>query len=173
MRKQPRKNGSILALAIFVASCWLAPEKVALDDPRIQPMLDALKKVDRESLGFTAVPATADVRLELEGPGYDAMLHIYAETQRTIAFRKTTEGYRWIGEQETHEGPGTYQTIDGTFHEAITITYETEKVYGHPLNRINVRYRGDDPRLLLDPELTLDDVTPVLAEWHRIDNAAT
>jgi hypothetical protein len=130
-------------------------------------MLKAMEEVDRASLGFTAVPVGADVRLELEGNGYDAMLHIYADTVRTVAFRKTADGYIWIGEQETHEGPRTYTTVDGTFNEAITITYETERMSGYPVNRINVSYRGEDPRLAQDRDLTLEDVAPMLAEWHK------
>ena len=52
------------------------------------------------------------------------MLHIATQTVRTIAFRKENGDYVWISEQETFEGPKTYKTVDGTFHEAITLSYE-------------------------------------------------
>ena len=167
MRNQWKKNTVIPLLTIILLSCGLIPEKVSLDDPRIQPMLLAMEVVDRESLGFTQIPETADVRLELSDGSYDAMLHVDAETRRTVAFRETPEGYRWIGEQETHTGPETYESVDGISNETITITYEIEDISGHPLNRINIRYMGEDPRFADDRGLTLGDVAPVLAEWRR------
>jgi hypothetical protein len=93
------------------------------------------------------------------------MLHITTKTVRTIAFRKENGNYFWIGEQETFEGPKTYKTVDGTFHEAITLTYETQNISGYPLNQLNVSYRGEDPRLEAPKQLTLAAVKPILKEW--------
>ena len=156
---------SLVALAIANLSCGLIPEKVALDDPRIQPMLQAMSRVERTELGFTPIADTADIRLEGQGSNYDAMLHIYAETQRTVAFRKVDDGYYWIGEQETHSGPGTFESVDGVVAEQITLTYETEDISGHCCGRVDIRYRGKDSRLAGRRDLTLEDVGPVLAEW--------
>ena len=96
------------------------------------------------------------------------MLHVDGKTSRTIAFRRRGNSYEWIGEQETFEGPNRYDSPDGMFHEAITITFETVPVSGAQLNRVYITYRGNDPLLTeLDTrqELSLDTVGPVLAKW--------
>lgn len=131
-------------------------------------MVAAIAKVDRASLGFTLIPTNAIVRLESRPhDGYDAMLHIDGDTSRTIAFRKTPNGYKWIGEQEGYTGPKTYTTVDGTFHEMIFVTYETENVSGVPLNKIFVQYFGENARLTKRNNLALADVKPILAEWSQ------
>lgn len=139
-----------------------------MDDPRIKPLLQAASSLDRSSYGFTPIPEIADVRLELgSGNGYDAMLHIDGKTSRTIAFRKVSGGWRWVGEQESFRGPRTYKTADGTFYEQIVLTYETEHVSGAPLNKLDITYFGEDPRLGsgVNSNLTLDKVRPILKEW--------
>jgi hypothetical protein len=137
-----------------------------MDDPRVRPLLNAAASFDRTSYGFSPIPKAADVRLELRPTSqYDAMLHIYAKTSRTIAFRKTTNGYRWIGDQEIFQGPKEYKTVDGTFHEHLCFTYEVESVSGSPLNRLDIVYFGEDPRLANRSSLVLADVKPILREW--------
>ena len=129
-------------------------------------MLEAIDAVDRESLGFTPIPADADVRLEIRGGAeYDAMLHVYSDTHRTIAFRKTPEGYRWIAEQEQHYGPKSYQTVDGEFQEHIVVEYQREPVNGIPTNQIHISYWGEDPRFPRRDDLTLPFIKPILEEW--------
>ncbi len=134
-------------------------------------MLDAAASFDRESNGFTPLPKEADVRLESRPrERYDAMLHIYSKTSRTISFRKTGDVYKWTGEQETFQGPKQYTTVDGTFYERICLTYDIEKVSGYPTNKLNVSYWGDSQPLakrrgLTRDKLTLEDVKPVLKEW--------
>src|ERR1039458_704208 len=162
-------RGIFLLLSFLgLTSCGIFPEKVAMNDPKIKPLLDAAGKVDRASLGFSPLPQSADVRLEIpwkwQQAKYDVMLHIDAETSRTISFRKDQNGYRWIGEQEIYSGPKEYTTVDGTSHEEICITYEIEKISGYPLNQINVSYNGDDPRLKNRENLTLSDVSPIIKE---------
>ena len=93
------------------------------------------------------------------------MLQITAKTSRTVAFRRDNGGYVWIGEQENFQGPKKYKSEDGTFNEAVTLTYETQKVSGYPLNQLNVTYMGDDPRLTGRSNLSLSDVRPILKEW--------
>jgi len=93
------------------------------------------------------------------------MLHLGGRTSRTIAFRKNTSGYYWIGEQETFEGQKMYKTVDGTFHESVTLTFETEHVSGSPLNQLDVVYAGEDSRLVGRAHLSLRDVRPILKEW--------
>jgi len=159
---------SFLVVLLLFASCGLIPERVSADDPRLKPMFDAIGRVVRTRLGFTAMPIDAQVRVECHptfDKAYDAMLHIDGKTSRTVAFKRTAQGYEWIGEQEILKGPATYETPDGTFHESITITYERVPVSGFPRNRVNVLYAGNDPALSRADELTLGDVDPYLKKW--------
>ena len=137
--------------------------------PRIQPLLKAAASFDRTAYGFTPLPTTADdVRFESKpNDGYDAMLHIESRTSRTIAFRKTSGGYKWIGEQEGFRGPKKYTTSDGTFNEMIWLNYDAEPLHvgGFPTNRLCIEYFGEDDRLVLRNDLKLDDIKPILKEW--------
>jgi hypothetical protein len=92
------------------------------------------------------------------------MLHIYSKTSRTIAFRKTSDGYRWIGDQEIFQGPKEYNSVDGALREQLTFTYEVESVSGFPTNRLNISYSGEDSRLANRSNLALAEVMPVLRE---------
>lgn len=151
----------------FIPSCGLDPGKASLSDPRLQPLLKAMDAVDRAGMGFTPVATNAQITIEMaSGRTYDAMLHVYGETSRSIAFRKTNSGYRWIFEQESHQGPGWYQTVDGTFREYILVEYQTERVDGVPTNQLWIRYTGSDTNLSVR-ELTLAEIKPVLAEWQN------
>lgn len=94
------------------------------------------------------------------------MLHIASKTSRTIAFRKTHDGYRWIGGQEIFQGPKKYTTVDGTFYEEICLNYDIEPISGFPTNQLAVSYSGEDPRLAHPLKLTLQDVQPILKEWN-------
>lgn len=158
---------AITILTVATAGCdhGLFPEKVLLSDPKIQPFLDAMEQVDRASLGFTPVTTNSDIKLELaSGGAYDAMLHVYGATSRTISFRKTESGYRWTGEQEVYQGPKWYQTVDGTFREFMVIEYQTERINGIPTNQLYIRYSGDDTNLI-GREFTLAEVLPITAKW--------
>jgi hypothetical protein len=142
------------------------PRNVALNDPRIKPLLTAAASFSRTEYGFTPLPIEARVRWESRPrAGYDAMLHITSRTYRTIAFKRNAAGYRWIGEQETFTGPHKYETVDGTFNEEIVLTYEIEHVSGAPLNRLYISYHGDDPRLSWPRVLALADARSVLKQW--------
>ncbi len=155
-----------LVLAFLVAGCGVFPENVSVSDPRVQSLLKAAAAFDRASYGFSPLPTSGRVGLESKSrSGYDAMLHLGGKTSRTIAFRKNISGYFWIGEQEILEGPKMYKTVDGTFHEHLTLTFEREHVSGVPLNRLNVSYWGEDPRLVGRVDLSLGEVKPILTEW--------
>ena len=151
-----------------LSNCGLIPEKVAYDDERLQPLLRAIEKVDRAALGFTPLQADAELRLEGRGRNYDAMLHVYGRTSRTIAFRNVGGKFEWIGEQEVHSGPGRFESPDGRLREHIAITYDTVELSGAPLNQIHVDYWGEDPRLAGRVDLVLADVQPVLREWEAL-----
>ena len=136
----------ILIITVCLATgCGFFPEKVEMSNPKLVPMLKAAESFDRTAHGFTPIPIKADVRLESRPKKtYDAMLHIYSRTSRTISFRRVGDGYRWTGEQESFQGPKQYTTVDGTFYESIVLTYEIEQISGYPTNRLNVTYLGKD-----------------------------
>lgn len=127
--------------------------------------ISRLAAVDRAAIGFTPIPTNANVRLEM-GPrsGYDAMLHVYAATHRTIAFRKTPDGYAWIAEQEIHYGPKMFTTVDGDSQEHIVVEFQFERVNGIPTNQIHISYAGEDTRLARRDDLTLTFIKPILEE---------
>lgn len=126
----------LLLLALLATSCgWITTETVDADDPRLQPLLEAIKRrSDRAQLGFTPLPSKSEVpRYGVEWTpkfGYDAMIHVNGETARTIAFKRTTNGYEWLGEQEKFYGPGSLDTPDGRVRESVTITFHCPPMQG-------------------------------------------
>ena len=78
-------------------------------------------------LGFTPLPSAHPVQLEersVSTTGYDAMLHLaWPGRTETIGFVKVGAGYKWVCDQEIHEGPLEFDTPDGRFHESITLNY--------------------------------------------------
>jgi hypothetical protein len=149
-----------------VVSCGLLPERVSANDSRLKPMFDAIAKVDRAAMGFTPIATDATIRVEWRPrAGYDAMLHIDGRTSRTVAFKRTANGYEWIGEQEIFTGPKTYKSVDGEFSEQITITFDRVRISGFPTNRVSVTYSGDEPTLSGVRELTLQDAEQWLKKW--------
>jgi hypothetical protein len=172
IRGSMKRAGTVIMLTfsvVLLAGCGDVPRNVTMDDSQVQQLVKAAQSFDRTSYGFSPIPRqrdVRDVRLELRPTGgYDAMLHITAQTGRTIAFSKENGNYVWIGDQETFEGPKKYKTVDGISNEAITLTYETQRMSGYPLNQLNVTYRGEDPRLDGRNNLTLAIVKPILKEW--------
>lgn len=163
------KRLGVVMLAFAPIACGFVPERVCVDDPRVVELMVAARAIDRAALGFSPIDRTAEFRLEsCPRAGYDAMLHVDGRTNRTIAFRRGATSYELIGEQETFEGPAEYDTVDGRFHEAVTITFEKVPLSGVPLNSIDIHYRGDDHRLLdldLRDQLSLHEVRPVLVKW--------
>ncbi len=155
----------LLLTFLLLTGCGIFPEKVSMDDPRIQPLIKAAAQFERGRYGFTPLPTKAEVHWEAKPTkNYDTMLHIYSKTSRTVAFKKTPTGYKWIGEQETFRGPKQYKSPDGTLYEQIVLTYETEPVSGYPVNKLNITYFGEDSRLA-KYNITLDDIRPILKEW--------
>lgn len=157
----------LAALFAFSAiSCGIFPEDVSVSNQRVQLLLKAAAAFDRASYGFSPLPTNGRVQLESNPrAGYDTMLHLRGKTSRTIAFRKNASAYVWIGEQEIFEGPKTYKSVDGTFRETLTLTFEKEHVSGVPLNRLHISYLGEDSRLAGRFDLSLNDVKPIFREW--------
>jgi len=147
-----------------------------MESATMQPFIAAMDEIDRASLGFTPIPSDATIRIERalrNKRGYDVMLHIYADTSRTVAFTEEHGAYRWIGEQEIHEGPRRYESVDGAWNEFVVIEYYTVPILGapSPVNRLHVFYEGDDPRLWGKANLTLEYVQPILEEWRSLHTA--
>jgi hypothetical protein len=145
----------------------LSPISVSLDDPRVVPLLKATEQVDRAALGFTPISKTANIRLEGAGRGYDAMLHIYGETERTISFLKTSDGYKCFAEQELYTGPKRYTDHEGTWNEKLVIQYQIEPINGIITNQTYISYMGEDKRLAGHQNMTLDYIAPILKEWQQ------
>jgi hypothetical protein len=128
--------------------------------------------VDRSQYGFTPIPKTGSVSIEGSSShgGYDAMLHFGGNPYRTIAFRWDGKAYQWLGEQEEFEGPRTYETPDGRFHEHVVITFYREAVFG-AFQGLTIQYFGPDENLTTpraertNRSLTLAEVSPVLEKW--------
>jgi hypothetical protein len=173
------KNGVwwvVLVAVLFELACGLIPERVSHEDSRLKRMFDAMARVDRRAIGFTPIAREADIRVEwvhrrydsilrLGPKNYDVMLHVSGKTSRTVALKRTDNGYEWIGEQETFEGPRKYHSVDGTFNEAITITYDRVPISGHPINTVAVEYWGEEPDLAWPQRLSLEHVRPWLTKW--------
>jgi len=154
----------------LTAGCGFVPEKVSLSDTRVVPLVQAATNFDRAVYGFTPIPINGEVRLEgRPRAAYDAMLHFYGETSRTIAFRKIPTGWKWIHEQETFTGPNLYTNVDGVFHEEVVLTYGIEPTSGHSAHKLHVQYHGEDSRLTASNQydLTLAQATPILEEWKQ------
>jgi hypothetical protein len=152
---------------VTLVGCGFVPEKVSPSDPRVVPLFQAAESFDRAAYGFTPIPTNGDIRLESRPrANYDAMLHFYGDTSRTIAFRKTPSGYRWIEEQEIFTGPNLYTNVDGVFHEEVCLTFGVESSSGYSTNKLHVEYWGDDSRLTSNRyDLTLAQVKPIIEEW--------
>ena len=160
------KRAAAGLILLAAAACGRLPEHIPLDDPRLKPMLEAMTLVDRQTLGFTPRSNDSNVRVEwARDRNYDVMLHINAKTTRTVSFARTAHGYRWIGEQENFQGPQWYTTVDGTMKEQITITYDTVRISGAPLNTVWITYFGEDSSLLAARNISLDAVRPWLRKW--------
>lgn len=143
-------------------------KRVSRSDPNVVTMLKAIAAVDRAALGFTPILLNSEIWIGEAQPGYTQMLEVYAGTQRsrrTIVFRNTQDGYRWIAEMEIHYGPKLFTEFQGKAQERLVVEYCTEPFDGIPtINQIHVRYFGNDPRLT-GRELTLADIQPVLEQW--------
>jgi hypothetical protein len=79
--------------------------------------------------------------------------------------RRWPTRFEWIGEQEIFEGPKTYKTPDGEFHESISVTYHKAPMSGFPVNTLVIHYSGEEPQLESARSVTLENVRPWLERW--------
>jgi hypothetical protein len=157
---------SIILLTSLLLACGLAPRKVSPDSEELRPFYKAMAASPRLSLGFTPIEPSSDIRIEGHPrSNYDAMLHIYGKTSRTIAFKKVANEYIWIGEQEIYTGPRRYSTADGDSNEEVVVDYETVPLAGFPLSKLAVTYHGPDVALSRNLNRTLPEVQPMISKW--------
>jgi len=123
-----------------------------------------MEKVDRAALGFTPIEDEAKITLDKSREADRVVMRVDGRTSRTIHFRREASGYRWIAEQEIHEGLRWEQTMDGNFRERILIDYQTEPVNGIVTNKLSVRYVGPEPDRWPDG-LTLAEAQAILEGW--------
>ena len=157
----------LLTLPTLIGCRPVSPlASLSLDDPRVISLLKARDDVPWAAMGFKPVTESYYIRLQgAAGSRYDAMLQVDGITSRAIFFRKTPNGFKWIGEQEDYTGPKLYTTPDGTFNESLAVHYQNEPVDGSPTDRTNITYYGEDTRLVRHDDLTLEYITPILTEW--------
>lgn len=176
----------------FIVGCGRSDHKqhrVRITTESLAPYADAVT-FPRAKYGFTPLPTNGWMKVEsidrknwsasYPAPVYDVMLHFYDSSggagykyqARTVGLKKNKDGQLvWIGEQQLFRGPKTYTTVDGTFNEQITITFETEQMayVGKTLKGTAVRYSGPDSRLAGESQyadnLTINQITPILKEW--------
>ncbi len=125
-----------------------------MENTELKPYLDAASRSSRLELGFTAMPPSGPVRVEIGARGilrskthYDAMLHInQGNVSRTVAFLIRDGLPVWSGEKEAHYSPRKFKTVDGTVREHLVISYSTVQGSGTPKGGY-VDYWGPDSRL--------------------------
>ena len=144
------------------------PYWIRMDDPKLKPMLEAAARSNRETYGFSPLPVTGDVHVEeaeVKEDGYDVMLHLSrGHVSRTVDFVREGTGYRWIGEQEVHEGPRVVEGIDGNYREIISMTFSDRSRSGVSQG-LYINYHGPDSSLRMRNRLTHEDLRRTLEAW--------
>jgi hypothetical protein len=150
------------------------PEPVyRLTDEPVKPFLQAINQSNRLSFGFSPLPVDSQVTIQYYEYNSTAATFISigphtdwgSYTSWDVYFERKGDIYQWIGEKETYAGPHRY--------ENIYIHYTTKQGWPYvtrrgdvPPNTLVVEYRGEDSRLT-KPNLTLEDVRPILSEWKK------
>lgn len=139
-----------------------------MESEALRPFREAAGRSDRDGYGFGPFPTEGDVRLEegkAESTGYEILLHVGGKRLlREVAFIRDNSGaYRWIGEQEVHEGPREYDTEDGRHREFVAITYAEKAMRGWPQGS-QVEYRGPDAALMTQ-NLSVEDARALIERW--------
>ncbi len=150
-----------------------------LTDEAVRPFLQAINQSNRLSLGFSPISSEAQVTIQDYGSTAAAFISIGPETDLdahphwSIYFVKEGNTYKWGGESETYWAPNRFDNISiSYFTDSISPGDYNTRAERKPSNILVVEYRGEDPRLK-KPNLTLEDVRPVLAEWKKAWARAT
>ena len=149
-----RECAFLIGLGLICAGCtvleWLGGiTHHRLDSPELKQYVAAAQRSARAELGFTPLPETGPVRVELPRwkKHYDVMLHIErGNLSRTVDFLVRDGQAVWSGEQEIHYGPRQFTNVDGTHREYLVISYSTVQGSGTPKGGY-VDYRGPDVEL--------------------------
>lgn len=164
---------------IPLAACGVFPERKDVGAPELAPLWEAARQFDRGLYGFTPFPTVGDLLFESQSRrDYDAMLHVGSgvpqapDPYRTIAFKRSGESWRWIGEQQSFVGPDQFDTVDGRSHERLTLTYEIEPGSGAPLNQLSVSYWGAVGMISTMGGGDLTVLPGILAGWGYSASAA-
>ena len=138
-----------------------------------------MNQSNRLSLGFSPIPSNAQVTIQDFGSTAAAFISIGSETDLgpypywDIYFVKEGATYKWGAESETRWAPNRFDNIDiSYFTDSISPGNYNTRSERKPSNILVVEYRGNDPRLA-KPNLTLNDIQPVLAEWEEAWAKAT
>jgi hypothetical protein len=149
-----------------------------LTDEVVKPFIQAINQSNRLSLGFSPIPHDATVIKGCDG-SKDSICISYGPSTGwgnysnwMVFFKGINDGYVWIGEQETHAGPHRYENIYISYFTDLIPGCNCRPPEAKPNNILIVEYRGEDPRLK-KPNLTLEDIRPVLIEWKEAWARAT
>ncbi len=150
-----------------------------LTDEPVKPFLQAINQSNRLSLGFSPISSEAQVTILDRGTTIEVYFTIEpimgwgASRNWDIDFVKTDDTYKWAGEHESYAGPHRNENIYISYYTDAISTGDYITHAGRlPSDTLVVEYRGPDPRLT-KPNLTLDDIRPVLAEWKKAWTEAT
>ncbi len=151
---RPHRLAILLAGTLLSSGCsvleWLGGlTHERLEGAKLKPYLNAAEQSNREALGFTPLPKSGPVSLELprSRKHYDAMLHIErGPVSRTVDFVVKDGRLVWSGEQEIHFSGRQFETADGPVTEQLVISYSTVAGSGTPKGGY-VDYWGPDLEL--------------------------
>jgi len=177
-----RRRFSLLALAVallLTAGCGMDALRSALSEriemigsPRLHAF-SSMYEVDRPALGLSPLPRRGSVKIvqrfgrDAKQAGYDALLRFGGPREKDLQFALVDGRYQWIGEIETHWGPRTFPVPGGRRREEITISYHAPPAAGVP-EGLTIFYRGQDPAIPADANLSPAAVRPVLQVWDSL-----
>ena len=139
-----------------------------LGDNQLAPYEHAITDFDRVALGFTAVPEDAEIKIIDNDEGFvscpDVELYIpdLPFKRQHICLRKVDDEYVWHSEYEVYLGPERYQTIWLAYSSA---SHTLGGVDNAPYTLV-IEYRAPGGPELLDGDLSLEDVQPIIAAWE-------
>ena len=143
-----------------------------MESSELKPYLDAASRSRRGEFGFTPLPSSGPVGVEIPRAKthYDAMLHIYqGSVSRTVDFLVRDGSPEWSGEQEIHYSPREFETVDGTIREFLVISHSTVEGSGTPTGGY-VQYWGPDSALKQQSDehrLSVADAKRLWDDWPK------
>ncbi len=145
-----------------------------LGDEKLKPYESAITDFDRVSLGFTAIPRDANIKIIDSDEEYyvscpDVELYIpdLPIKRQHICLKKVGDQYVWDSEYEVYLGPHPWESIWLAYssHPNVFHTYGVE-----PYTFIIAYSGSSDPRLE-NRNLTFEYIQPILDEWNSYHEA--